>query len=69
MGRHRAHAASAGVEAGQGGRPAEYCRRDIADAIRYLVKEGTQWRAMPADFPPWGTVYDALHGRQESGAA
>ena len=25
---------------GKGGRPAEWCRRDIVDAIRYLVKEG-----------------------------
>ena len=25
---------------GRGGRPAEWCRRDIVDAIRYLVKEG-----------------------------
>ena len=33
---------------GKGGRPAEYCRRDIVDAIRYLVKEGIQWRATPA---------------------
>jgi transposase len=53
---------------GRGGRPAEHCRRDITDAIRYLVKEGIQWRAMPADFPPWRTVYDALHAWQESGA-
>lgn len=32
---------------GKGGRPAGYCRRDIVDGIRYLVKEGIQWRAMP----------------------
>jgi transposase len=53
---------------GKGGRPAEHCRRDIVDAIRYLVKEGIQWRAMPADFPPWSTVYDYLAGWQASGA-
>jgi len=53
---------------GRGGRPAEHCRRDIIDAIRYLVKEGIQWRAMPADLPPWQTVYDVLDGWQESGA-
>jgi transposase len=55
-------------QAGKGGRPAEHCRRDIVDAIRYLVKEGIQWRAMPADFPPYQTVYDVLHGWQRSGA-
>jgi transposase len=53
---------------GRGGRPAQHCRRDIVDAIRYLVKEGIQWRAMPADFPPWSTVYDYLDGWQASGA-
>jgi transposase len=37
---------------GQGGRPAGHCRRDLIDAIRYLVKEGICWRAMPADSRP-----------------
>ena len=37
--------------AGKGGRPARRCRRDYVNAIRYLVKEGIQWRAMPADLP------------------
>jgi transposase len=53
---------------GRGGRPARWCRRDVVDAIRYLVKEGIQWRAMPCDFPPFQTVYDVLDGWQESGA-
>jgi transposase len=55
-------------KAGKGGRPAEHCRRDIVDAIRYLVKEGIQWRAMPADFPPWQTAYGVLDSWQENGA-
>ena len=55
-------------KAGKGGRPAGHCRRDIADAIRYLVKEGIRWRAMPCDFPPFGTVYDVLDRWDKSGA-
>jgi transposase len=55
-------------KAGKGGRPAGHCRRDVVDAIRYLVKEGIQWRAMPCDFPPWQTVYDILDGWQANGA-
>jgi hypothetical protein len=39
MGGHRAGAARAGLEAGRG-RPAQRCRRDVVDAIRYLVREG-----------------------------
>jgi transposase len=52
---------------GKGGRPAEYCRRDIVDGIRYLVKEGIQWRAMPADLPHWRTVYGYADGWQKTG--
>ena len=55
-------------KSGKGGRPAEHCRRDIVDAIRYLVKEGIQWRAMPCDFPPFQTVYDVLDQWEKSGA-
>jgi transposase len=54
---------------GRGGRPAQRCRRDTTDAIRYLVREGIRWRAMPADFPHWRTVYDVLDGWEKSGAA
>ena len=32
-------------------------RRHILDAIRYVVKGGIQWRLLPANFPPWKTVY------------
>ena len=53
---------------GRGGRPAQRCRRDVVDAIRYLVREGIRWRAMPADFPHWRSVYDALDGWDKSGA-
>jgi putative transposase of IS4/5 family DUF4096 len=42
--------------AGRGGRPASRCMRDIVDAIRYLTHNGPVWRALPADFPPAGTV-------------
>ena len=55
-------------KAGKGGRPAGRCRRDYVDAIRYLVKEGIQRRAMPADLPHWRTVYDVADGWHKSGA-
>jgi putative transposase len=40
-----------------GGRPEKHPRREIVDAIRYLVDNGCKWRALPADFPPFQTVY------------
>jgi transposase len=54
--------------AGKGGHPAGRCRRDHVNAIRYLVKEGIGWRAMPADLPHWRTVYDVADGWHRSGA-
>ncbi|MFD7639523.1 IS5 family transposase [Kitasatospora sp. NPDC059795] len=42
---------------GRGGQPEAYCHRAMLDAIRYLVDNGTKWRAMPVDFPPWDRVY------------
>jgi transposase len=50
MGGDRAHAVRSGMEAGQRRAARRTRRRDITDAIRYLVKEGIQWRPMPADF-------------------
>ena len=40
-----------------GGRPAKYARREIINAILYLVRSGCQWRMLPHEFPPWKSVY------------
>jgi transposase len=40
-----------------GGRPAEHTRREIVNAILYVVRTGCQWRNLPHDLPAWGTVY------------
>ena len=55
--------------AGHGGRPASWCMRDIVDAIRYLTHNGPVWRALPADFPPAGTVYWWADKWQADGSA
>lgn len=41
----------------KGGRPAIHPRRDIVDAVFYVLKTGCQWRYLPGDFPNWKTVY------------
>src|SRR5258706_1361919 len=58
-----------------GGRPARWERREIANAIFYVVRSGCTWRQLPHDLPPWQTVYyyfrtwrrdgtlEALHAR------
>ena len=40
-----------------GGRPARHSRREIVNAILYVIRGGNQWRAMPHDLPPWQTAY------------
>ena len=30
---------------------------DVFCAILYTLRTGCQWRALPSDFPKWGTVY------------
>ena len=39
-----------------GGRPRVVSMREVVDAILYIVRTGCQWRNLPHDFPPWGTV-------------
>ena len=55
--------------AGRGGHPARRCMRDIVDALRYLTDNGPVWRALPADFPPAGTVYWWADKWQADGSA
>ncbi len=40
-----------------GGRPPHHPRREIVNAILYVLRTGCQWRAVPHDLPPWGTVW------------
>ena len=42
--------------AGQPGRKPTVSRRDLLDAIFYLLRTGCQWRQLPHDFPASGTV-------------
>jgi putative transposase len=40
-----------------GGRPSTYDKRDIINAILYVLRTGSAGRMMPNDLPPWGIVY------------
>jgi transposase len=53
----QARAVMAELRRGPGGRPMTHRLRVVVDAIRYLVRYGVEWRALPADFPPWQAVY------------
>ncbi len=40
-----------------GGRHEAHPRREVVNAILYLLRTGCSWRQLPKDFPPWETVY------------
>ena len=40
-----------------GGRPRAHPTRELIDALRYVLRGGIAWRALPHDYPPWQTVY------------
>jgi transposase len=42
---------------GRMGRPAVHAKRDIVNAIFYVVTTGCQWRKLPACYPHWNTVH------------
>ena len=42
---------------GKRGRPIQLGRRDLVNAIFYVVRSGGAWRLLPKDFGPWQTVY------------
>jgi transposase len=39
-------------------RQREHPLREAFNALRYVVRYGVAWRAMPHDLPPWHAVYD-----------
>ncbi len=39
------------------GRPLTYERREIVNALVYLLRTGCSWRMLPHDLPPWRIVY------------
>jgi transposase len=39
-----------------GGRPRAHPLREVVDALRYVLRGGIAWRALPHEYPPWQTV-------------
>ncbi len=52
---------------GRRGRPRIWPPRRIIEAILYLDRTGCAWRYLPADFPPWQTVYSYLAAWRDDG--
>ena len=49
------------------GRPIKISRREIINAIFYVIKTGCQWRLLPKCFGPWQTVYSVYRRWRLSG--
>ena len=39
------------------GRPRRHERREVVNAILYVLRTGCQWRYLPEGLPHWNTVY------------
>ena len=50
-----------------GGRPSRHERREIVNGILDVLRTGCQWRAVPHDLPPWGTVWWHFRQWREAG--
>jgi putative transposase len=46
---------------------AKYSKRDLINAVLYLVKTGCQWRLLPNDFPPHDAVWSFYRRAVKSG--
>lgn len=50
-----------------GGRPAHLPRRELVNAMFYVLRNGCTWRALPHDFPVYSTVYDYFRQWRNAG--
>jgi transposase len=50
-----------------GGRPPAHPRRELLNAMLYVLRGGIAWRAMPHDLPPWQTVYHSFRLWRDDG--
>lgn len=49
------------------GNKSEYDKRELVNAVLYLVKTGCQWRNLPKDFPNWKAVSMFYYLAQKKG--
>lgn len=49
------------------GNKSVYHKRNLVEAVIYVVKTGCQWRALPHDYPPYSTVYNFYSRAKKKG--
>ncbi|MEU0206561.1 transposase [Streptomyces canus] len=50
-----------------GGRPPVWPRRQLIDGIMFRIRTGVPWRDVPAEYGPWGRIYDLFRRWQRNG--
>src|SRR6266702_1396402 len=50
-----------------GGHPRTTDMREVINAMLYLDRTGSQWRALPHEFPPWSTVWSYFRTWRNTG--
>ena len=51
----------------KGMREYKYSKRELLNAVLYVVDNGCKWRALPHEFPAWQTVYSFFRRAKETG--
>ena len=46
------------AKGGRTGRPRKYAKREMLNAVFYIVRTGCQWRNLPNDLPPHNAVWE-----------
>jgi putative transposase len=49
------------------GNKSKWDKRELVNAVLYVVKSGCQWRMLPKDFPPYQTVYTFFRRSKQKG--
>jgi putative transposase len=52
---------------GRSGRPPKYSRREMVNAMLYILRTGCSWRLLPHDFPPYGAVSETFGRWRDNG--
>lgn len=50
-----------------GMRNRKYEKRELVNAVLYLIDNGCKWRSLPHDFPNWKTVYSFFSRANKKG--
>ena len=49
------------------GNKSKYDKRNLVEAVLYVVQTGCQWRSLPHDYPPYSTVYNFYSRAKQKG--